>query len=416
MTRAVCGHVAGAAHRVRVVWPGIALALLLTGCPSPGPGAGPTPAERTDPADVVPSAPVTATPATSGTPIGPAVTVDLASGGDPAATALHVSGTRDGAALVLLGRPAPRPVTLVQVSAEGRRTGSVAVPGVASPWGLHALPDGTALVTGVLADGDALGFAVVDPATGAEHTVTALALDDATISVEGGSALSPDGRTLWLFSSVLVDGRFEYLVTGHDLVTRELMASRDLFADLRGIHVPYQELDLVGMHTAAGGALLLAVNTFPRRSSGLWSPTVLAYDTALEPLVPPTAVAPASVGSGIAAAVAADGTAFVLVRGAASDTLVALPGPGRRPESRLEVAGSGAPGHLAIDGRGRALLPGRGGARSIDLATGSTTEIDLGCSGPVTIRDMATSTGGRTWLIGGCFVEGRPPTVLWSID
>ena len=415
MTGAAVGRTTRRAHRRLGVGLGLAVALLLSGCPSPPPVAEPTSTERSSPRDVVPSAPVTAAPVTGGTPVGPAVTVDLV-GEVPAGTALQVSGTRDGAALVLLGRPSPEPATLVQVSADGRRTRSVPVPGIASAWDLHGLPDGTALVTGVLAGGTALGFVAVDPATGTASTVTTLPLAEATISVTGGSTLSHDGRTVWLFSSALVDGRFEYLVTGHDLAARELIAARDLFADLRGIHVPHQEVDLVGIDSTAGGELLLAVNTFPSGSSGLWTPTFLVYDAALEPLVPPTDLAPASVGTGTALAVAADGTAYVLVRGPVSDTLVALPGPARRPEPRLEMAGSGAPGDLVIDARGRALLPGGSGARSIDLVTGSTTEIDVGCSGPVTVRDMTTSTGGRTWMIGGCFVEGRLPTVLWSVD
>jgi hypothetical protein len=395
---------------------GLAVALLLGGCPSPASDAGPTAADRpAPPGDLVVPAPVTAAPE-DGPATRPSVTVDVTAGDGSSESALDVVGTPDGGALVLLGESSPGPATrVVTVSPGGERTGSLAVPGLVSAWNLHRLPDGTALVTGRLAAEDALGYAVVDLANGVARTVAAVPLDPGTVDAVGDSALSPDGRTVWLFSATLVDGTYLYLLTGHDLASGGLVASRDLFPELRATHARDQRLDVVGLLATPAGEVVLAVNAFPG-TAPFWSPMLLVYDTALAPLTDPIAVAPR--GASVAAtalAMAGDGTAYVLVRGSPVSTLVALPPGGLGPEPRLEVTGYGNADELVIDAQGRAVLPGRVGARSIDLTTGATTEVDVGCSSTVTVRELASSASGGIWMLGGCFEEGRPASMLWSI-
>jgi hypothetical protein len=342
--------------------------------------------------------------------------VDLSSDDEPETAALDVVGTPQGGALVLMGGPPPGPVRrLVTVSGEGERTNSVAVPGLATAWNLHVLPDGTAVVTGQLAGENTLGFVAVDVSTGAALRVPALPLDDATTRVEGDSALSPDGRTVWLFSSTLVDGTFGYLVTGHDVTTGAIVRSRDLFAELRGIHVPHQDLDVVGVAAPAGGGVVLAVNIFPPGASSYWTPTMLTYDAALEPVTRPLTLASREAAEpATALAMAADGTAFVLLRGPQMHTLVAVPPGAHAPERRVAMAGFGLTDELALDHEGRAVLPGRTGARRIDLASGAITDIDVGCPGAVTVRALSSSPAG-TWVLGGCFEESTPPAMLWKI-
>jgi hypothetical protein len=94
--------------------------------------------------------------------------------------------------------------------------------------------------------------------------------------------------------------------------------------------------------------------------------------------------------------------------------LLALAPGIRGPERRLEIPGSSHTDVLAVDS-GRAVLPGPAGARSVDLATGATTAVDLGCPGAVTVRALETSATGGVWALGGCFAEGVPPATLWWI-
>jgi hypothetical protein len=348
---------------------------------------------------------------------GPEITLLLASGGRFAETALDVVGTRDGGALVLMAVSSPERVTrLVRVSPRGARTGSLAVPGLASGWNLHLLPGGAAVVTGRLAHENAVGFAVVDPATGLARTVAAVPLESDTGRAVGDSAVSPDGRKVWLYSSMLLDARYRYLVSGHDPATGGLLVSRELEAELRGLHAPDQQLDLVGLGSSPDGGVLLVVNAFATGREGLWSPLLLRYDAALRPLGDPVALAPAGAGSTARAlAMSADGTAFVLLRGWPVNELVAVPPGGGVPEQRLELTGASFTDELVLDTRGRAVLPGPAGARAVDLGTGATSDIDVGCASTVSLRELVPSAGGGTWVLGGCLEDGARPSVLWRV-
>jgi hypothetical protein len=412
VVRALHGRRSGATRRTG----GASLvlgALLITGCPAPGPAAGDGDSRGTA-TDAPGPAPLTAAPR-GGTGAGPDLAVDLAADRARSEAALHVAGTSDGGALVLMGRPPAGPATrLVRVSPDGRRAGSLAVPAVSSVYGLHVLADGTALVSGLL-DADAIGVVAVDPAAGAARTARVVPLDAATHGTAGRSALSADGRTVWLVTSTAVDGVLGYLLTGVDAATGELRASRDLFAELRGIHHPSQPLDLVALAALPGGGVALLVNTFPPGAAGLWSPTLLVYDDRLEPSAGPVALVPSgAVGTATALAAAADGTVLALVRGPTTGTVLALPPTERQPRPLVEVPAPAAGRHLLVDAAGRAVLGVRVGAWTVDLGTGTTAETDVGCPGDVAVRGLAAD-GGRTWLIGGCFEEGSPPTVLWSL-
>ena len=391
--------------------------LVLTACPPRAPeGDADASSLVLDAARPVLSAPVTAAQAEAVSAVSPARTVDLAPAGSAAPTALDVSGTPDGGAAVLLGRASSGPgPSVVFVSADGRLTVPVAVPGLTAAWDLHVLPDGSALASGRLADEESLGYAVIHPGTGAARTVAAVPLDEETSRAAGTSALSADGRTFWLYSTMLVDGRFQYLLTGHDVGSGGLVASRDLFLELRATHMPEQELDLVGLAPSHDGGVLLAVNAYPRASNPFARPLLLIYDASLEPVGDPVPLAPQeALVTGRALTTAPDGTALVALRGATLSWLVAFPPHGGAPEPRLEMAGFGFTDELVLDGEGRAVLPGRLGARRIDPATGAATDIDVGCAGVVTVRAIDSSPVTGTWILGGCLVEEeRLRTGLW---
>jgi hypothetical protein len=416
-------------------------ALLLAGCPVPATAppdsrtdsavddaAEPTDStDSTDPADPgggsttgprppdAGAAPVEAAPG-DGAPLGPVTTVDLGARADLGGAPLDVRGAADGGALLLLGEhPAGAVTGLVHVGADGAVGHAIPVAGIAAAFGLHPLPDGAVLVSGRLADQDALGYVVADPAGGELRTVTAVPLDPRTLQAVGTSAVSADGRTVWLYSSTLVDGRYLDLLTGHDVATGGLVAARDLHPELRSRHVPSLPLEPVGLVAGADGGVLLVANTFPPGQPPFWVPTLLAYDERLEPLGAPVALAPRSSAVTARAVATEDGATFVVLRGPRASTLLAV-APGGRPEERLLVPGFGLTDALVVDAEGgRALLPGRAGARSIDLTTGATTDVDVGCPGMVTVRALVASGDAGTWLLGGCFEEGAAPSTLWRI-
>ncbi|MFP5371430.1 MAG: hypothetical protein ACLGI3_11875, partial [Actinomycetes bacterium] len=330
---------------------GVAVVLLLPGCSSAGDGApAPMTGGREARAGGSPPPPVPATTGAATGTAGPGITVDLAAGGGPSARGLDVVGTPDGGAVALLGEALPATATrAVRVSPEGEPGVPLAVPAFAPAWNVHALPDGTIVVTGRLLDEDAVGYAVLDPATGAARTVAAVPLDRATHDVVGDSAVSPDGRTMWLYSGMLVDGTYAYLLTGHDLRTGGTVAARDLFGELRATHAADQRLDVVGLTGTRAGTVILAVNAFRPRHAPFWSPMLLVYDTALDPRPGPVELAGAGARvTATALAMAADGTALVLLRGWPVSTLVALPPGAQAPEPHLEMSGSGAADELVI--------------------------------------------------------------------
>ena len=418
MARSTCGGGHGHPRRSSAPAIGLAVALLLTGCTSSGRDAVSSPTGRPEAsAEDSPDAPVPVAAGAGQATTGPAVTVDVAIGGAPSEEAIDVVGTPDGGAVVLLGEgaegTAPR---LVRVSAGGGRSAPVPVPGLAPAWNVHLSADGTAVVTGRLLDQDAVGYAVVDLGTGVARTGAAVPLGRATVDVVGDSAVSPDGRTIWLYTGMLVDGAYAYLLTGHDLTTGELVASRDLFGELRAIHVADQRLDVIGLTATPAGTVVLVGNAFGPRRAPYWSPMLLVHDTALDAVSGPVPLAGAGARvTATASATATDGTVYVLLRGWPVSTLVALPPGAQAPEPRLEVAGYGGADELGFDPRGRVVLRGPLGVRSIEPSTGATDEVDLGCPGAVTVRALASRPAGGAWVLGGCFVEGDLPSVLWAI-
>jgi hypothetical protein len=232
MASATRGAVQRRAARL-TAWP-LAAALLLTGCPAAGPEAGP-PRPRTTPTAPPPAAPPTAV---TGTSIAGAVVtaVDLSPPGGRTEVPLDVAAAPDGGASVLVGRPPLGPPTrLLTVTARGEVSGSVPVRELTAAWDLRPLDDGTVLVSGTLAREDAAGWLRIEPGGGRGAAVAAVPLAADTERVEGLSAVSDDGRTVFLYVLTTVDGRTAELLEAWDLADGELLAARNLFPDVRAL-------------------------------------------------------------------------------------------------------------------------------------------------------------------------------------
>jgi hypothetical protein len=411
MASATRGTVQRRAARL-AAWP-LAAALLLTGCPAAGPEAD-QPGHRTTPAATPPVAPPTAVAAAS-TPGAVVTAVDLSPPGGRTEVPLDVAAAPDGGASVLVGRPPLGPPTrLLTVTARGEVSGSVPVRQLTAAWDLRPLDDGTVLVSGTLAREDAAGWLRIEPGGGRGAAVAAVPLAADTERVEGLTAVSDDGRTVFLYVLTTVDGRTTELVEAWDLADGELLAARDLFADVRGLAAPFTVPDPVSLVPLPDGGVALVTNVWVDGTNHL--PLVLTYDSGLTPTGDPIALGSGAVDPiARVAARTAGGRVLVLLRGSPASTLVAVRPDARQPVPLVAVPGFGSTGHLALDPHGTtALLDGPTGARLVDLGAARTTTVDVGCPTVTTVTALALSTSGRRALVlGSCPAPGPTQPTLW---
>jgi hypothetical protein len=331
--------------------------------------------------------------------------------------ALDMVGTPDGGVRVLLGEPPLGPPTgLVTVSPQGAVSDPVAVSGLSKSWDLHALADGTVVVSGRLAEEDAAGYVRVDPRTGAVRAVAAVPLAERTQRVEGFSTLSDDGRTVFLYVLTTLADRNTELLEGWDLGTDELVSARDLFSEMRGLAWPFVDPDPVGLAPLPDGGVALVTNLW--QPDGAYLPILFPYDAGLLPTRAPLVLAP--VGSDRTAralAAGSDGAVLVLLRGSPSSTLLRVTPDTGEVSPRIAVPGFGFTGQLVTDPDGTtALLTAAAGARLIDLTTGSTTEVDVGCPQVTTVIALVTTGADhRAVVLGGCATDGRLDPTLWRV-
>ena len=116
-------------------------------------------------------------------------------------------------------------------------------------------------MSGTLAREDAAGWSRIEPG-GGSAAVAAVPLAEDTERVEGLSAVSDDGRTVFLHVLPTVDGRTAELVEACNLADGELLAARDLFADVRGLAAPFTVPDPAFLVPCPTPVPLLAVPGF----------------------------------------------------------------------------------------------------------------------------------------------------------
>ena len=147
----------------------------------------------------------------------------------------------DGGAYVVVSpeQPGPRQQLVTVAGAAGgfAITRSVPIPEIADVSALHLLPDGTLAVTGRLQPagepGGGYGFHVVDPVTGAAGRRPSLR--EGRRRLVRRSALAPDGRTLYLFLSVVTQPATRERLVAVDPVTGAALAERDLADDVAAV-------------------------------------------------------------------------------------------------------------------------------------------------------------------------------------
>ena len=398
-------------------WAGVALAVcLLGGCTAEEPGvAAPSP-------DVVATAPPDGEPPSPPPPTTLTAAVDLSAAvpGVPVAGTAAVA-TADGGAVVLLnstdlGRPAYL-ATVGQVDGDLAVTATATIPRLRPVWGLHALDDGTVVVTGQFAGQEpGYGFLAVDPVTGATRSEVVIPFEEGTDLSRGASAVSADGTTVHLLLSSFVDGRQLNLLVAADVTTGEVLVGRDLFLEVREVSRAG-----IGPYTAwlfprPDGGVSVVFDAYPARSGVHGVPTVLRYDEALEPDGPAVAMTGRSDRAQLqAAAVAADGTVWVSAETPDATWLLDVPPDGATRGHRLALAAQDYAGGLAIAPVSDwAVAVTEDGARTVDLATGGTAPLDVGCPAPLNVAVVAPGMGNvGALVVGRCTARPPSPPMLW---
>ena len=413
------------------------LLALLAGCPVTGDRTAPehtTGAPQPSTSQPTPALPTRASvdrPAYAGPPAdappttGPIRTLRAAVDLSPATPGIFcIAGAAvaapDGRVLVLLSTVGHHPswiATVGPVPGGWGVTASVGLPQFTEVAGLHLLPDGSVVVVGQLRGPDGggrdVGFAVVEPATGAARTQVAVPLDDGVLPVLR-SALSVDGHTLdLLVTSVGAQTVPEQLVA-LDVGSGRITARRDLAGDVAAVSLERISFEAVALLARPAGGVTLVFDASPTgRVEGI--PTLLPFDANLAPdgdAVRLTDLAEdAETG---AVTIGADGTVFAVVAVGNESWVLAVPsGGGAGPV----LAVLPDPAHdfaLVVEpAQVWALLPSPVGARAVDLRTGEVQpSLDLGCRDSLHVRGVVAGGPGAV-LFGECDLPSVRTAMLW---
>jgi hypothetical protein len=405
------------------------LVLALSGCPvgddddrtpEPAPSAVDTgPVRPTDPSTDLPAytGPPAGGPSTAGPVTRVRAAVDLTSA-TPGTFARVVSAVAapDGGAFALLS-PADRTLQQSLVTLRGDAiAGVVPVPRVEDVWGMHVLDGGSVAVTGRLA-GEGYGLRVVDPATGAVRTTVVLPVEDVVRSSTGRSALSRDSRRLHLFLSAVTDAGVREALLEVDVATGRVRAERDLSDDVAAVSTFPVGDQLAGLLPRPSGGVTLVFDASPTEVPEDRIPTLLRYDTDLEPAGAASRATGLSEGAETqSVAGAADGTVFLLVAVEDGSWLLAVPdGGGAGPLlAQLEDRVYGYA--LTVEpAQVWAVLPSPVGVRAVDLTTGEALgPVGFECYRRLDVRDLYPADGGAI-AIGECDSPREDSQFLWFL-
>ena len=393
-------------HRGRAL-AGLALALLLTGCPA---GTGPVVPDAAPP-------PPSAAPPDGDPPLNPRPLTALRgavplepSGAVPAAAV----AAPDGGAYVVLAPPdRAAPLSIVTVDGRYRVSRAVAAPRLDPVWGAHLLADGRLLVSGEFRGGErGYGFVLVDPRSGAARTSRVIPFERGTNVANGRSALSPSGGTVYLLLSSFVEERRLNLLVAADVATGRMLGGRDLFEEVRNVSTAAIQPFSVWLFPRDDGGVELLFDGFPSDGFRI-VPTLLRYDDALEPVGRPAQLTLGQRSAETqAAARAPDGTIFISAETREGDLVLAVPPGGTTATRLLALAGHTFDYALVVEpAQGWVLLPALGGVRAVDLVTGGQTPVDLGCRSGQQLHDIVPGIGAGAVLLGEC-ADPRPGTPL----
>lgn len=376
----------------RVAWVPLAL-LLLTACPAGDRSAAPAPRRVTAAwGQAVPPA------ALSGV-----VDLSVAVGGVAGSATAAVAQPDGGADVVVVPDDTALPVQVVALDAGLAPIGAVAVRQLHRLWDVHGLPGGGVLIAGSFDAG--LGFAVVDPRAGTQRDV--VVRPPVFRRIAGGSLPSPDGRTVYLLMGD------ELLAV--DVASGAVRADRNLGDDVgavSGNDLPSYGSWLVPAPAGVG----LVFDAWPDESPDD-TPAVLTFGPDLVP-VPSAGVLTDLSGSVDAVATAADGALFVTVSRPDGARLLTVPSGDGEASAAVRLAWPAMAYALAVDPwQGWVMTPAPGGVQAVNLVTGGSRRVDLGCAVNGTVRALSPGRRTTTVLVAGrCDAPAAGTPMLWTVE
>jgi hypothetical protein len=238
--------------------------------------------------------------------------------------------------------------------------------------------------------------------------------EDGTELASGSSVLSPDGETITLFLSSFVDGRMLDLLMSAGTSDGRILGGRDLSEEVREVSESGVGPWSTWLFARPDGGVSVVFDAYPPGVGIVAVPTLLRYDSALEPVGGPVALTGlGDVARLRAATVVPDGTVFVRTVVPDGSTLIELSPAGTSSTRRLQLPEPADDDALVVDpARGWALVPALEGARTVDLATGGSTSVDVGCTPGV--DQLLPGLGGVSALmVGRCGPRDAAVPTLW---
>ena len=334
-------------------------------------------------------------------------------------TATAAVGSPDGGAYVVVSpldsRLPHRLATVAAVDGGYAVTASVPIPRLRPVWDVHVLATGRVLVSGQFrGDQPGYGFLSVDPARGEAWTAQVIPFEDGTELASGSSVLSPDGSTITLFLSSFTDGRQLDLLMSADAATGRILGGRELSQEVRPVSETGVGPWSTWLFPRPDGGVDLVFDAYPPGVGITGVPTRIRYDRELELLGAATPVIGGDDRARLRAAAAApDGTVVVRAEVPDGTWLVELSADGTSSTRLVHLAGPADDDALVVDpALAWALVPAVYGARTVDLATGASTPVDVGCSPGV--DQLLPGLGGISALMmGRCGPRGADVPTLW---
>jgi hypothetical protein len=327
----------------------------------------------------------------------------------------------DGGAYVVVTpeQPGTEPQLVTVAGATFTIVRSVPLPGIADVSSLHLLTDGTLAVTGRLQPAGVprggYGFHVVDPVTGAART-TSFAYGEGAVSSFVRSALAPDGRTLYLFLSVVTQPRIRERLLAVDALSGAVLAEQLLGDDVAAVSRTPAGSEVAGLIARPGGGVTLAFDATPDAATSDRVPTLLTFDARLEPVGAPVEVTTLSEGGETQAVTATpDGTVFLVVEVTEGAWILAVPDGGGAGPVLVQLADHLYDYALAVEpAQLWGVLPAYEGARAVDLTTGELRgPVDVGCPGQ-DVRAIVPVPDGAL-LLGECNSPRTRTQMLWFV-
>jgi hypothetical protein len=391
--------------------------------PSPLPSHSALPGRPTDASTGLPA--YTGPPADAPPSSGPLTTlraaVDLSPATDGAFWRADTAvAAPDGGAYVVLSSQQPgRPQRLATVAVTGDGfavTGSVPVSRVDNVVAAHLLPDGTVAIAGRLSSSD-LGVAVVDPRSGAARAVPVVPYARGTTSADVRTALSPDGRTLYLVATVTQGDRTTETLSAVDPAAGRVLAQRGLVDDVSMVSVYPMGRQLAGLVARPSGGATVVFDASPTDVPERRIPTLLTYGADLG--MPVNSVRVTSLAEHAetqAVTVGTDGTVFLVVDVPDGAWILAVPDGGGAGPILVQLADRIFDYTMAVEPAQQwVLLPAAAGARAVDLRTGDIRgPLDVGCaSGPDVRAIVPARQDAGALVVGQCDVGSRWVEMLW---